>query len=70
MRVELCTECPKTVCSLVKPGVYLKKVATDAPEVVVGRIEDCPKRTDTETMEDINHWFQLEGKTDTLHLGS
>jgi hypothetical protein len=69
-RQEACQDCKQTVCWQIKRGIFMKKVATGAPIIVNGEIENCPKRKNGDEEEDIDSWFELQGKTDTLHLGS
>lgn len=70
MPKETCKDCSQTICTQVQAMVFLKKVGMTAPVVVEGKIENCPKKKDGEPAEDINSWFELEGKLDTIHLGS
>jgi hypothetical protein len=72
MTLELCRQCDGVVCSKVQLNVYIKKDNQKAPEIVIGTIENCPKRKEDgeESWEEVQDWFNLYGKIDTMHLGS
>jgi len=68
MPKEICTDCEGVVCRRTGKDTYTRREGKRTPKVIVGEIKDCPKKKVEE--EDIGRWFALEGKTDTLHLGS
>ena len=72
MTLESCKQCDGVVCLKVKDGVYMKKDKQKAPEIIVGTIEGCSKRKEdgVEDWDEVQDWFKLYGKIDTVHLGS
>jgi len=50
------------------PPKELPKRETDYPRRHPGKLAN--EKRDLESREEIDRWFALEGKTDTLHLGS
>jgi hypothetical protein len=59
---EFCTYCNGVVCLKIKDGVYMKKDNNLSPEIVVGEINDCPKKPGNE--EDIRR--DIENFSDVI----
>lgn len=67
---ESCSDCGNIICidnknetrivAGIKGGIIYENIK--------GSVKNCPFRKGTEE-EDINKWFELEGKVDTLNLG-
>lgn len=67
--VDICTECAGVACLRTSDGVYMKKDNRKTPQIIIGKIEGCPKRIGLDEEEDVDKWFELYGKTDTMNLG-
>ena len=58
---------PKKKDEVTNGKTELPKRETDYPHRHSGQIAN--QKVVLESMEEVERWFELEGKTDTLHLG-
>ena len=70
--LESCSNCEGINCLKVKDGVYMRKDNGKSPEIINGKVEDCSRRVQNPIidLEETDKWFKLDGKVDTIHLGS
>lgn len=67
-----CLQCKGIVCTDLEDGVKAVGNLKDGAAIKFPQnVSKCPMRkVEEEPEEDIEKWFALEGKVDTLHLGS
>jgi hypothetical protein len=78
MTKESCVEClkPKSIMCVDIPEGRVMSHLPDMKYIVIQKpVRTCPLKESNkpilgETMEEVNRWFELEGKTDTMNLGS
>ena len=81
MTKETCLQCKDLMCVDHLNGRVITELKTMRPTEIPNQpVNRCPKRkvedaspapkVDDLDFDEINRWFSLEGKTDTLHLGS
>jgi len=69
--IESCRKCDGIICQQVQKDVYMKKDKLNPPEIIIGKIAECPKADGkSHEWDDIDSWFELEYPQDNLHLGS